>query len=137
MILGIGNDIVHIDRIERMFVRYGERFVARCFTSGEYETVMKKAHLGTRAVAASLAKRFAAKEAMAKALGTGIAGGVKLRDLEVVSLPSGQPSMELHGSARIVVAEKTPKGYCASIHLSLSDDTDYAQAFVIIDAVGV
>jgi holo-[acyl-carrier protein] synthase len=137
MILGIGSDIVNIDRIERVFARHGERFVTRCFTHQEYDTAMKKAHLGARAVAASLAKRFAAKEAMAKALGSGIAGGVKLRDLEVVSLPSGQPTMELHGFASVVVAHKTPKGYRANIHLSLSDDTDYAQAFIVLDAVAV
>ncbi len=137
MILGIGSDIVNINRIERAYMRFGARFVARCFTSREYEIAMKKAHLGTRAVAESLAKRFAAKEAMAKALGNGIAGGVKLRDLEVVSLPLGQPSMVLHAQALMLLAHMTPKGHRVKLHVSLSDDTDYAQAFVIIDAVGV
>lgn len=137
MILGIGNDIAHISRIHAANARFGERFMARVFTAGEVAAAMKKAHLGDAAVAASLAKRFAAKEAMAKALGSGVAQGVRLRDLEVVSLPNGKPTMQLHGFSQTMLAHLTPKGYRAQIHLSLSDDGDYAQAFIVVDAVVV
>jgi holo-[acyl-carrier protein] synthase len=130
MILGIGSDLCDIRRIERSLARFGERFTHRIFTERERAKSDRRA---TRA--ASYARRFAAKEACAKALGTGLRAGVFWRDMEVVNLPSGKPTMRLTGGARERLAHMVPDGYEAVVHVSLTDDPPLAQAFVIIEAV--
>ena len=132
MIIGFGNDLCDIRRIERSLARFGERFVLRCFT--EIERAKSDGRAGR---AASYAKRFAAKEACAKALGTGLGFGVSWRDLGVVNLPSGKPTMQLTGGAAARLAALTPKGHRAFIHLTLTDEYPLAQAQVIIEAVAV
>ena len=129
MILGIGNDLVDIRRIERVLARFGARFTDRVFTRTEKARCERKLHR-----AASYAKRFAAKEACAKALGTGIASGVFWRDMGVDNLPSGQPVLKLTGGAAARLGGKVPKGAEAIVHIGLSDDYPWAQAFVIIEA---
>lgn len=129
MILGIGSDLCDIGRIAEVLARHGERFTHRVFTEGERARCERRA-----ARAASYARRFAAKEAMAKALGTGIRDGVFWRDMEVVNRPSGQPMMRLHGGAARALARLVPPDMEAVIHASLSDDPPMAQAFVIIEA---
>ena len=129
MILGVGSDLTNIERVAETLARFGERFTHRCFT--EIERV-KSDRRATRA--ASYAKRFAAKEACAKALGAGIRGGVAWRDMGVVNLPSGTPTMRLTGVAAERLAALTPAGCEAVIHLSLTDDHPWAQAFVVIEA---
>jgi holo-[acyl-carrier protein] synthase len=129
MIIGIGSDLCDIRRIERSLQRFGERFTARIFTEGEQSRSDAKA---TRA--ASYAKRFAAKEACAKALGTGLSHGVFWRDMEVVNLPGGKPTMRLSGGAARRLAALTPNGHEAVIHVSLTDEPPLAQAYVIIEA---
>ena len=131
MILGLGNDIVDIRRIERTLERYGERFLDRIFTPAE------RARAGRRPLlaAASYAKRFAAKEACSKALGTGLRQGVFWRDMGVVNLPSGRPTLKLTGGAAARLAALTPAGHEARIDLTLTDDHPYAQAIVIISAL--
>ena len=130
MILGIGSDIIDIRRIERTLDRYGERFVLRCFTETERKKSDRRANR-----AASYAKRFAAKEACAKALGTGFSRGVFWRDLGVVNLPSGKPTMRLTGGAAARLASLLPPGMTAQIDITLTDDHPQAQALVIISAV--
>ena len=130
MILGIGSDIIDIRRIERTLERYGSRFTERLFT--ETERRKSEARAGR---AASYAKRFAAKEACSKALGTGFRAGVFWRDLGVVNLPSGKPTLVLTGNAAKRLAAITPPGMRAQIDLSLTDDHPQAQAIVIISAV--
>ena len=130
MILGIGSDIIDIRRIERTLERYGTRFTERLFT--ETERRKSEARAGR---AASYAKRFAAKEACSKALGTGFRAGVFWRDLGVVNLPSGKPTLVLTGNAAKRLAAITPPGMRAQIDLSLTDDHPQAQAIVIISAV--
>ena len=130
MIIGLGSDLMDIRRIQDSLDRFGERFVNRVFTDVERARSEKKPDR-----AASYAKRFAAKEACAKALGTGIRRGVFWRDMGVINLRSGQPTMALTGGAAERLAEMTPPGMKAVIHLSLTDDHPYAQAFVIIEAV--
>jgi holo-[acyl-carrier protein] synthase len=130
MILGLGSDTVDIRRIERSIDRYGERFLDRIFTGIERQRSDKR-----RLRAASYAKRFAAKEACAKALGTGLASGVFWRDMGVVSLQSGKPTMELTGGAARRLAAITPPGHTAQIDVSITDDFPLAQAIVIISAV--
>ena len=130
MILGLGNDTVDIRRIERSIDRYGDRFLDRIFTTVERRKSDKR-----RLRAASYAKRFAAKEACAKALGTGLAGGVFWRDMGVVNLQSGKPTMELTGGAAERLAAITPPGHTARIDVSITDDFPLAQAIVIISAV--
>ena len=130
MILGIGSDIIDIRRVERTLERFGERFIARIFT----ETEQRKSE-GRAQRAASYAKRFAAKEACSKALGTGFRAGVFWRDMGVVNLPSGKPTMRLTGGALKRLEEITPPGMRAQIDLSLTDDDPQAQAIVIISAV--
>jgi holo-[acyl-carrier protein] synthase len=130
MILGIGNDIIDIRRIERTLERYGRRFIDRVFT----ETEQRKSE-GRRNRAASYAKRFAAKEACSKALGTGFRHGVFMRDLGVVNLKSGKPTLLLTGGAADRLAQMTPKGMRAQVDLTLTDDYPQAQAIVIISAV--
>lgn len=130
MILGIGNDIIDIRRIERTLERHGERFINRLYTDVERTKSERRRNRG-----ASYAKRFAAKEACSKALGTGIRRGVFWRDMGVVNLKSGQPTMALTGGAAARLAEMTPAGMEAQIHLTITDDGPMAQAFVIISAI--
>jgi holo-[acyl-carrier protein] synthase len=130
MIIGLGNDIIDIRRMERTIERFGDRFLSRVFTDTERRKSDCRA-----ARAASYAKRFAAKEACAKALGTGFRHGVFWRDLGVVNLPSGRPTLELTGGALDVLASLTPEGYEARINLTITDDFPTAQAIVIISAV--
>ena len=129
MILGVGNDVVDIRRIEKTLGRFNDRFINRVFTENE----MKKSE-NRKNRAASYAKRFAAKEACAKALGTGIAKGVFWRNMEVKNHKSGKPYMELSNGAEKILRENTPNGKNAEIHLTLTDDYPYAQAIVIIEA---
>jgi holo-[acyl-carrier protein] synthase len=130
LILGIGSDLSDIRRIEASLERFGERFTRRCFTEVERSRSERKQDR-----AASYAKRFAAKEACAKALGTGMRRGVFWRDMGVVNMRSGQPTMALTGGALERLQAMTPPGHTAAIHLSLTDDHPYAQAFVIIEAL--
>ncbi|MGI9523095.1 MAG: holo-ACP synthase [Hyphomicrobiaceae bacterium] len=130
MILGIGNDVVDIRRIERTLGRFGSRFTDRIFTDAERQRAERRAH-----PAATLAKRFAAKEACAKALGTGFRKGVFWRDMGVMNLRSGRPSLMLTGGAARQLASLVPKQCVARIDLSLTDDFPWAQAIVIISAV--
>jgi holo-[acyl-carrier protein] synthase len=130
MIIGLGNDIIDIRRMERTIERFGDRFLSRVFTDTE-----RRKSDGRAARAASYAKRFAAKEACAKALGTGFRHGVFWRDMGVVNLPSGRPTLELTGGALGVLASLTPEGYEARIDLTITDDFPTAQAIVIISAV--
>jgi holo-[acyl-carrier protein] synthase len=130
MILGIGSDIIDIRRIEKTIERYGDRFLDRVFTETERKKSDRRA-----ARAASYAKRFAAKEACAKALGTGFSQGVFWKDLGVVNLPTGQPTLRLTGGAAERLQSLLPEGCAAQIHLTITDDFPQAQAFVIISAV--
>lgn len=130
MILGIGSDLSDIRRVQGSLDRFGERFTNRVYTDLERARSERKADR-----AASYAKRFAAKEACAKALGTGIRHGVFWRDMGVINLRSGQPTMALTGGALARLQQMTPEGMKAVIHLSLTDDHPYAQAFVVIEAV--
>jgi holo-[acyl-carrier protein] synthase len=130
MILGLGNDVIDIRRIERTLDRYGERFLKRVFTDTE-----RKKSEGRKSRAASYAKRFAAKEACAKALGTGLRKGVFWRDMGVVNLRSGRPTIVLTGGAAEQLKRITPEGLVAQVDLSLTDDFPLAQAIVIISAV--
>ena len=130
MIVGIGSDLSDIRRIQKSLDRFGDRFVERVYTEVERSRSERKQDR-----AASYAKRFAAKEACAKALGTGIRRGVFWRDMGVVNLRSGKPTMALTGGALKILNEITPAGMSPVIHLSLTDDHPYAQAFVIIEAL--
>ena len=130
MIIGLGNDLIDIRRVEHTLERHGERFTTRVFTEIER---MKSDRRRMRA--ASYAKRFAAKEACAKALGTGIARGVYWRDMGVVNMPGGKPTMELTGGAKARLDRMLPAGHEAAIHLTITDDHPLAQAFVIIEAI--
>jgi holo-[acyl-carrier protein] synthase len=129
MILGIGNDIIDIRRIEATLARFGDRFIDRVFTETERQKSDRR-----RNRAASYAKRFAAKEACSKALGTGFRNGVFWRDMGVVNLPSGRPTLVLTGGAAAILAELTPPGHTAQIDLTITDDFPMAQAIVIISA---
>ena len=129
MIVGIGSDLSDIRRVQASLDRFGARFTHRCFTEIERARSERKPD-----AASSYAKRFAAKEACAKALGTGMRRGVFWRDMGVVNMRSGQPTMALTGGALKRLEEITPPGHTAVIHLSLTDDHPYAQAFVIIEA---
>lgn len=130
MIIGLGNDLIDIRRIEKTLERHGDRFVQRIFTEVEQAKSDRR-----RNRAASYAKRFAAKEACAKALGTGLAYGVYWRDMGVANLPSGKPTMRLTGGAKARLDEMTPMGLKAVVHLTITDDFPLAQAFVIIEAL--
>lgn len=127
MILGLGNDIIDIRRIEKTIARYGDRFLQRVFTEAERERSDRRA-----ARAASYAKRFAAKEACAKALGTGLRRGVYWRDMGVVNLRSGRPTIVLTGGAAAQLQRITPRGYRPQVHLTLTDDYPLAEAVVVI-----
>ena len=130
MIIGIGSDMVDIRRIEQSIERYGDRFLNRIFTETERAKSDRRA-----ARAASYAKRFAAKEACSKALGTGLHQGVFWRDMGVVNLPTGQPTMQLTGGAAARLKQLLPAGHDAQILITITDDYPLAQAFVIISAV--
>jgi holo-[acyl-carrier protein] synthase len=130
IVLGLGNDLIDIRRVEKSLHRFGQRFVDRVFT----EIEQKKSD-GRMNRAASYAKRFAAKEACSKALGTGIRRGVHWRTMGVVNLPSGRPTMELTGGARARLEQMTPPGMVAQVHLTITDDFPLAQAIVLITAV--
>ena len=132
MIIGIGNDMIDIRRVERTIERYGERFLERVFTEIE-----RQKSDGRAMRAASYAKRFAAKEACAKALGTGMSQGVFWRDMGVVNLPGGKPTMHLTGGAAARLEKMLPSGHRAAIHLTITDDFPLAQAFVIVEAFPV
>jgi holo-[acyl-carrier protein] synthase len=130
MILGIGSDLIDVRRIERTIARHGERFIGRIFTATE----RAKAESRNRS-AETYAKRFAAKEACAKALGTGLRAGVFWRDMGVVNLPSGRPTMTLTGGALARLQAITPAGFEARIDLTITDEGPLAQALVVISAV--
>jgi len=130
MILGLGNDLIDIRRIEAAIEKHGERFLNRIFTDIERAKSDARANR-----AASYAKRFAAKEACSKALGTGMSSGVFWKDMGVINLPSGRPTMRLTGGAAAQLARLTPDGYEPRIDLTITDDFPHAQAIVIISAL--
>lgn len=132
MIIGIGNDLVDVRRIEKALLRHGKRFEERCFTPIEQARANKRLHAGTHIHV--YARRFAAKEACAKALGTGFAMGVTMRDIGVVEDENGRPFLELKNGALQRLKDITPQGMDAVLHLSLSDEPPMAQAFVVIEA---
>ena len=129
MIIGIGSDLIDIRRIEQSLERFGARFTQRCFTDIE-----RNRSDGRKNRAESYAKRFAAKEAMSKALGTGMAEGVFWKDMGVVNAPSGKPTMALTGGAALALQGLMPAGHEPVVHLTITDDYPLAQAFVIIEA---
>jgi holo-[acyl-carrier protein] synthase len=130
VIVGVGSDLCDIRRLRAVLERHGERFTARCFTDVERRKAERRADR-----AGTYAKRFAAKEAFSKAVGTGFRAGVFMKDIGVVNLPSGAPTLALTGGARARLDAITPGGHAAIIHLTLTDDHPWAQAFVIIEAV--
>jgi len=130
MIIGIGSDLIDIRRVEKTLERFGKRFITRVFTEVEQEKSE-----GRRTRAASYAKRFAAKEACAKALGTGFRAGVFMRDLGVVNLRSGKPTMALTGGAADHLATLVPAGMKPVIHVTITDEWPHAQAYVVIEAI--
>jgi len=129
MILGIGSDLANIERIAATLARFGDRFRYRVFTEAE---IAKAEHRAD--VAGTYAKRWAAKEACSKALGTGLAMGISWKDMSVTNLPTGQPVMHLTGWAAERLAAMTPPGHQAVVHVTLTDDHPWAQAFVVIEA---
>ena len=130
MIIGLGSDLCNIERIEAALARHGGRFERRCFTEVERAKAGRRPY--TRA--GTYAKRFAAKEAFSKAVGTGFYRGVYMKDIGVVNAPSGAPTLQLTGGAANRLAEMVPDGHEAVIHLTLTDDHPWAQAFVVIEA---
>ena len=130
MILGVGTDLCNIDRIAGVLDRHGDRFRNRVFTETELSRAARRPH-----EPATLAKRWAAKEACSKALGTGLSMGIAWRDMAVANLRSGQPVMSLTGWAAERLAAMTPPGHRAHVHVTLTDDDPWAQAFVVIEAV--
>ena len=130
MIIGIGNDLIDIRRIERTLERFGDRFLTRLFSSTEQKISERRKNR-----VESYAKRFAAKEACSKALGTGFRKGVFGRDICVVNLPGGKPSIILRGGAKQRLVDITPKGYKPNIDLTLTDEHPFAEAFVIISTI--
>ena len=131
MIIGLGSDLCSIERIRKTLERHGERFEQRVFT----EIERAKAASRPYTKAETLAKRFAAKEAFSKAVGTGFKAGVFMRDIGVVNARSGAPTLALTGGAAQRLATMTPEGHCISVHLTLTDDHPWAQAFVILEAL--
>ena len=130
MIVGIGSDLCNIERIQGSIDRFGERFLSRVFT----ETERAKAARRPFTAAGTLAKRFAAKEAFSKAVGTGFKRGVFMKDIGVVNLPSGQPTLHLTGGAKARLDALAPAGHAIEVHLTMTDDYPWAQAFVILFA---
>lgn len=140
MILGIGSDICDITRIERSLERFGETFENRVFTAGEQAKARRRSSGSKRnGTASTYAKRFAAKEAMGKALGTGVGagGGIFWRDIEVVNLPTGKPTLKLTGGALKALEHITPHLHTTLVHISLVDEYPHAQAFVVIEALPI
>jgi holo-[acyl-carrier protein] synthase len=133
MIIGLGSDLCNIDRIANSLDRFGARFENRVFTEVERDKAAKRPFTK----AGTYAKRFAAKEAYSKAVGTGFKRGVFMRDIGVINAPSGAPTLALSGGAKARLDAITPNGYEARIHLTLTDDHPWAQAFVIIEAIPV
>jgi holo-[acyl-carrier protein] synthase len=131
VIIGLGSDLCNIERIGNSLARYGERFENRVFTDIE----IAKARRRPFTIAGTYAKRFAAKEAFSKAVGTGFKRGVFMKDIGVVNAPSGAPTLALTGGAALRLEEMIPAGHEARIHLTLTDDHPWAQAFVIIEAI--
>ena len=131
MIIGLGSDLCNIERIQASLDRFGQRFLDRVFTEREQAKAARRPL--TRA--GTLAKRFAAKEAFSKAVGTGFKAGVFMRDIGVVNAPSGAPTLALTGGAKARLDALTPEGHVARVHLTLTDDHPWAQAFVVIEAV--
>ena len=130
MIVGIGSDLCNIERIANSLERWGDRFLQRVFTDVEQAKAARRPHT----VAGTLAKRFAAKEAFSKAVGTGFKSGVYMKDIGVVNLPSGQPTLQLTGGAKARLDALAPEGHAIDIHLTMTDDHPWAQAFVILTA---
>ena len=130
MILGLGSDLCNIERIQASLDRFGERFEARVFTDAERAKAAKRPFTK----AGTLAKRFAAKEAFSKAVGTGFRRGVFMKDIGVVNAPSGAPTLVLTGGAKARLDAMTPPGHAARVHLTMTDDHPWAQAFVIVEA---
>ena len=130
MIVGIGSDLCNIARIEKSLERFGDRFLNRVFTPKE----QAKAASRPLTRAGTLAKRFAAKEAFSKAVGTGFKRGVFMKDIGVVNAPSGAPTLELTGGARAMLDALAPAGHAIDVHLTMTDDYPWAQAFVILTA---
>jgi len=130
MILGLGSDLCNIERIQASLDRFGERFLQRVFT----DTEQRKAARRPFTAAGTLAKRFAAKEALSKAVGTGFKAGVFMKDIGVVNAPSGKPTLVLTGGARARLDALTPPGHAVEVHLTMTDDHPWAQAFVILEA---
>ncbi len=133
MIIGTGSDLLDITRMEKTLARFGERFINRCFTDEERRKAESRRGGGTHV--ATYAKRFAAKEACSKALGTGFSHGVFMKDIGVVNDYAGKPTLQLSGGALKRLEELTPHGKTAVIHLTLTDEPPIAKAFVIIEAV--
>ena len=130
MIVGLGSDLANIERIQNSLDRFGERFLSRVFT----EVERAKAERRPFTAAGTLAKRFAAKEAFSKAVGTGFKRGVFMKDIGVVNLPSGKPTLALTGGAKAMLDALTPPGHAVDVHLTMTDDHPWAQAFVILEA---
>ena len=130
MILGLGSDLCNIERIQNSLDRFGGRFLQRVFTDVE----QRKAARRPFTAAGTLAKRFAAKEAFSKAVGTGFKAGVYMKDIGVVNAPSGKPTLVLTGGARARLDALTPPGHAIDVHLTMTDDHPWAQAFVILEA---
>lgn len=133
MIVGLGSDLASIERIQSSLDRFGDRFLNRVFTSAE----QAKAERRPFTAAGTLAKRFAAKEAFSKAVGTGFKRGVYMKDIGVVNAPSGAPTLELTGGAKERLDALTPEGHAMHVHVTLTDDHPWAQAFVILEAVPI
>jgi holo-[acyl-carrier protein] synthase len=133
MIIGLGSDLCNIERIQKSIDRFGERFENRVFTDKERAKAARRPYTK----AGTLAKRFAAKEAFSKAVGTGFKAGVFMKDIGVVNAPSGAPTLALTGGAKARLDAITPSGYEARIHLTLTDDHPWAQAFVVIEALPI
>ena len=134
MIIGIGSDLADIRRITGTLEKFGDRFIQRCFTDVEQAKAASRVKM-PEIWAGTFAKRWAAKEACSKALGTGLRMGVAWREMGVVNLPTGQPTMHLTGGAAERLARLTPPGMLSRIHLTMTDDHPYAQAFVVIEGV--
>ena len=130
MIIGIGSDLCNIERIEKSLERFGDRFLERVFTDVEKAKARSRPHT----IGGTLAKRFAAKEAFSKAVGTGFKRGVFMKDIGVVNAPSGAPTLHLTGGARARLDALAPEGHAIDIHLTMTDDHPWAQAFVILTA---
>ena len=131
MIIGLGSDLCNIERIASSLERFGARFTTRVFTDVENAKAARRPHTQ----AGTYAKRFAAKEAFSKAVGTGFKRGVFMKDIGVVNAPSGAPTLALTGGAKARLEELTPPGHTVTVHLTLTDDHPWAQAFVILEAI--